>query len=178
MVLAVNPSVKANNVTEFIALARAQPGKMTVGELGGAGMVTISSIMFRAMTKVNLTPVPYKDGNPLRVDLIAGRLDSFFGQALTLSPHIAAGRLRALGVTGAKRSAVLPDLPTIAEAGVPNFEATGWFHIAAPAGTPQAVLESLNSAVAKIIAMPDVRESLIKKGGSRSEEHTSELQSQ
>jgi tripartite-type tricarboxylate transporter receptor subunit TctC len=117
------------------------------------------------MAKVNLLPVPYKEGNSLGVDLIAGRLDAYFGPVQSMSPHIAAGRLRALGVTGAKRSAVLPDLPTIAEAGVPNFEATGWLHIAAPAGTPQAVLESLNSAMAKIIAMPDVRESLVKKGG-------------
>ncbi len=164
MVLVINPSVKANSVTDFIALARAQPGKMTVGELGGAGLVTISSILFRAMTKVNLMPVPYKEGNSLGVDLIAGRLDSYFGPVPTMSPHIAAGRLRALGVAGAKRTAVLPDVPTIAEGGVPNFEASGWWHIAAPAGTSQAVLESLNSAVAKIIAMPDVRESFRKVG--------------
>ncbi len=165
-VLVINPSVKANSVTDFIALARAQPGKITIGELGGAGLVTISSIIFRAMAKVNLTPVPYKDANPLRVDLIAGRLDSYFGTPQAMSPHIAAGRVRALGVTGIKRTAVLPDLPTLAEAGLPNYEATGWLHIAAPAGTPQALLESLNSAVAKIIAMPDVREALIKKGGT------------
>jgi tripartite-type tricarboxylate transporter receptor subunit TctC len=165
-VLVVNPSVKANNVTEFIALARAQPGKFSVGELGGAGMTTISPIIFRAVTKVNLLPVPYKDFNPLQVDLIAGRLDSYFGSFTVYAPHIAAGRLRALGVTGAKRSAVLPDVPTIAEAGVPNFEASGWLHIAAPAGTPQGVLDSLNSAMARIIAMPDVRESLIRKAGS------------
>ena len=165
-ILVVNPSVKANSVSELISLARAQPGKLTIGELGGAGMVTISSIFFRAMAKVNLTPVPYKDGNPLRVDLISGRLDAYFGPIQTMSPLIAAGKLRALGVGGAKRSAVWPDVPTIAEAGVPNFEATGWLHIAAPAGTPQAVLESLNSAVAKIVAMSDVREALIKKAGT------------
>jgi tripartite-type tricarboxylate transporter receptor subunit TctC len=163
-ILVVNPSVKASSVTEFIALARAQPGRMTVGELGGATLVTISPIIFRAMAKVNLMPIPYKDGNPLRVDLVAGRLDSYFGPLASLSPHIATGRLRALGVTSAKRYAALPDVPTIAEAGVPNYEATGWLYIAAPAGTPQAVLERLNSAVAKIIAMPDVRESLIKVG--------------
>ena len=164
-ILVVSPSVKANNVAEFIALARAAPGKITIGELGGAGLVTISSILFRGAAKVNLTPVPYKDSNPLRVDLIAGRLDSNFGSIQSMTPHIAAGRLRALGVTGAKRSVSWPDVPTIAEAGLPNYEATGWFHIAAPAGTPQVVLESLNSAMAKIIAMPDVRESLIKKSG-------------
>ena len=165
-VLVVHPSVKANSVTDFIALARAQPGKMTVGELGGANLTTISPIIFRAMTKVNLMPIPYKEFSPLQVDLIAGRLDSYFGTFAVYVPHIETGRVRALGVTGAKRSTLLPDVPTMAEAGVPNFEATGWLYIAAPAGIPQAVLESLNSAVAKIIAMPDVRESLIRKGGS------------
>lgn len=164
MVLVVNPSVKANSVTEFIALARAQPGRITVGELGGAGMVTISSIIFRAMAKVNLIPVPYKDVNPVQVDLIAGRLDAFFGSVSVMSPHIAAGRLRGLGVTGVRRSTALPELPTIAETGLPNFEVTQSLHIAAPAGTPQAVLESLNSAVAKIVVMPDVRESFAKVG--------------
>jgi tripartite-type tricarboxylate transporter receptor subunit TctC len=122
------------------------------------------------LAKVNLTQVPYKDGNPLRVDLIAGRLDSYFGPPSSLSPHITAGRLRALGVTSAKRSTALPDLPTIAEAGLPNYEAAGWQYIAARAGTPQAVLESLNSAIAKVIAMPDVRESLIKAGSEPTED--------
>jgi tripartite-type tricarboxylate transporter receptor subunit TctC len=163
-VLAVNPSVKANNVTEFVALARAQPGKITVGELGVTGLTTISSIIFGAVTKVNLKRVRYKDSNQLQVELVSGEIHAYFGPASSLSPLIAAGKLRALGVTGAKRSAVLPDLPTIAEAGAPNYEVTGWLHIAAPAGTPQAVLESLNSTVAKIIAMPDVRESLVKAG--------------
>ena len=99
-ILVVNPSVKANSVSELISLARTQPGKLTIGELGGAGMVTISSIFFRAMAKVNLTPVPYKDGYPLRVDLISGRLDAYFGPIQTMSPLIAAGKLRALGVGG------------------------------------------------------------------------------
>ncbi len=165
-VLVVNPAVKANNVAEYIALARAQPGKLTVGELGGGLMPTIASMIFRATTKVNMTPVAYKENNPLIVDLIAGRLDSYFAPVVVVQSQIAAGRLRALGVTGEMRSPVLPDVPTIAEAGVPGYEAGSWLYIAAPAGTPRAVIDKLNSAVARIIAMPDVRESLMKAGSN------------
>lgn len=165
-VLVLHPSLNAASVTEFINLARSRPGKFTIGELGGAGLLTVSSILFRAATKIDLVPVRYKDFNPLLVDLIAGRIDCFFGTVLITAPHIAAGRMRALGVTGTARSALLPDLPTIAEAGLPNFEASSWLHIAAHAATPPNVLESLNTAVAKIIAIPDVRASLIRKGGT------------
>src|SRR5262249_24528116 len=162
-VLVVNPSVKANSVNEYISLARAQPGKLTDVETGG-GMPTVASMIFRAMAKVALTPVAYKEANQLYVDLIAGRLDSHFAPIAPVSQHIAPGRLRALGVTGAKRSPVLPDVPTIAEAGVPGYEAASWLFLAAPASTPRPVLEKLNSAMARIIAMPDVRESLLKAG--------------
>ena len=103
-------------------------------------------------------------GSQLVVDLIAGRLDSFFSPSQPVLQHIGAGRLRALGVTGANRSPVLPDVPTIAESGVPGYEAGSWLFIAAPAGTPRPVIEKLNLTVGRIIAMPDVRESLLKAG--------------
>jgi tripartite-type tricarboxylate transporter receptor subunit TctC len=162
----VNPAVRANSVSEYIALARAQPGKLTVGESGGGLMPYVATTIFRAMTKLDLASVAYKEANQLYVDLIAGRLDSYISAIQPVLPHIAAGRLRALGVTGEKRSPVLPDVPTIAEAGVPGYEAGSWLFISAPAGTPRAVIDKLNSAVARIIAMPDVRESLMKAGSN------------
>ena len=165
-VLVINPTVKANTVSEYIALARTQPGKITVGESGGGHMPYVAVTIFRAMTKLILAPIAYKETNQILVDLIAGRLDSYFSPIQPILSHIAAGRLRALGVTGEKRSSVLPDVPTIAAAGVPGYEAGSWLYIAAPAGTPRAVIEKLNSAVARIIAMPDVRESLMKAGSN------------
>ncbi len=164
LVFVVNPSVKANSVSEYIALARSQPGKVTVADLGGGLMPTVTSTLFRGLTKLDLTTVAYKEYNQLLVDLIAGRVDSFFTGIQPVFPHIAAGRLRALGVTGAKRSPALPEVATIAEAGVPGYEVGTWLFIAAPAGTPRAAIERLNSAVARVIAMPDVRESLMKAG--------------
>lgn len=174
-VLVINPTVKANSVSEYMALARTQPGKITVGDLGGGLMPTVASTIFRAMTKLTLAPVVYKESSQLNVDLIAGRIDSYFSPIQPVLPHIAAGRLRALGVTGAKRSPLLPDVPTIAEAGVPGYEAGSWLFIAAPAGTPRAVIEKLNSAVARIIAMPDVRESLLKAGSEPTTSTVEEL---
>ncbi len=162
--LVVNPTVKANSVSEYIALARKQPGKITIGDVGGGLMNVVAAVIFRAMTKVDLSPVVYKEVNQLFVDLIAGRIDSYFPGIQPAYPHIAAGRLRALGVTGAKRSLVIPDVPTIAEAGVTGYEAGSWLFIAAPAGTPRPVIQRLNSAVSQIMAMPDVRESLTKAG--------------
>jgi tripartite-type tricarboxylate transporter receptor subunit TctC len=138
-------------------------------------MPTVASTLFRGLTKLDLTTVAYKEYNQLLVDLIAGRVDSFFTGIQPVFPHIAAGRLRALGVTGAKRSPALPEVPTIAEAGVPGYEAGTWLFIAGPAGTPRAAIEKLNSAVARAIAMPDVRESLTKAGSEPATSSPEEL---
>ena len=163
-VLVFKPSQNVRSVSEFVALARSQPGKVTVGELGGGLMPTIAATIFRAMTKLELMPVAYKDGPQIIVDLIGGRLDSYFAPIQPAKPHIVAGRLRPLGVTGATRSPVLPEVPTIAEAGVPGYEAGSWLFIAAPAGTPGDVIKTLNATVTNIVAMPDVRASLLSAG--------------
>jgi tripartite-type tricarboxylate transporter receptor subunit TctC len=162
-VLVVNPALNATSVNEYIALARQQPGKISVADTGGS-MPTVAATIFGSMAKVDIFPVAYKSGSQIPVDLIAGRVDSYFAPITTYVPHISAGKLRALGVTGPKRSAALPNVPTIAEAGVPGYEAASWIFIAAPAGTPRTVIEKLNSAVMRTIAMPDVRESLMKVG--------------
>lgn len=164
LVLVVSPEVKAKSVSEFIALARTHPGKITVGDLGGGFMNGVASIIFRGMTKIDLLLVGYKEANPVWLDLVAGRIDSFFGGMQPAVPHIAAGRLRALGVTNTKRSFVIPEVPTIAEAGVPGFDAGSWLFLAVPTGTPRPVIERLNSAVSQIMVMPEVRESLMKAG--------------
>jgi tripartite-type tricarboxylate transporter receptor subunit TctC len=175
-VLVVNPTVKANSVSEFIALARKQPGKITIGDVGAGLMPAVAAAIFRGMTKVDLSPIFYKEVSQLFPDLIAGRIDSYFPGIQPAYPHIAAGRLRALGVTGAKRSLVIPEVPTIAEAGVSGYEAGSWLFIAVPAGTPRAVIERLNSAVSRIIAMPDVRESLMKAGSEPATSTPEELE--
>ena len=162
-VLVVNPTLNVTSVNEYIALARQQPGKISVVDTGGT-MPTVAATIFRAMAKVDIFPVAYKSGSQIPVDLIAGRVDSSFAPIPVYLPHISVGKLRALGVTGSKRSAALPNVPTIAEAGVPGYEAASWLFLAAPAGTPRAVIEKLNATVARIIAMPDVRDSLLKAG--------------
>ena len=173
-VLVVNPAIKATSVSEFISLARQQPGKISVVDPGGS-MPTIAATIFRAMAKVDIFPVGYKGGSQIPVDLIAGRVDSYFAPIPVYLPHISVGKLRALGVTGPKRSAALPNLLAIAEAGVPGYEAASWLFIAAPASTPRAVIEKLNSAVSRIIAMPDVRDSLIKAGSEPATSSVEEL---
>lgn len=173
-VLVVNPALNATSVNEYIALARQQPGKISVVDTGGT-MPTVAATIFRAMAKVDIFSVAYKSGGQIPVDLMAGRVDSSFAPITTYLPHISAGKLRALGVTGAKRSAVLPNVPTIAEAGVPGYEAASWLFIAAPAGTPRTVIEKLNSAATRAIAMPDVRDSLMKAGSEPATSSVEEL---
>lgn len=164
LVLMVNPKVAATSVSEYVALARARPRGINHAETTGGLMPYVASTIFRAMTKVELTTVAYKDFSQIIVDLTAGRVDSYFSAIAAGLPHITAGRLRALGVTGVKRAQVLPDVPTIAESGVPGYEAASWLFIATPAGTPRTVIERLNSTTARILAIPDVREKLIKAG--------------
>lgn len=164
LVLMVNPKVKANSVSEYVALARTQPRAINHAETTGGLMPYVATTIFKAMTKVELTTVAYKDFGQIIVDLTAGRVDSYFSPIASGLPHITAGRLRALGVTGTKRALVLPDVPTIAEGGVPGYEAASWLFIAAPAGTSRAVIERLNSTMARILAMTDAREKLIKAG--------------
>jgi tripartite-type tricarboxylate transporter receptor subunit TctC len=163
-VLVVHPSIRANTVSEFIALAQAWPGKISYAATQGGLMAYIAPTIFRAMTKIDIIYVPYKTGGQIYSDLLSGQVDSFFAPLVGTMPYITNGKLRALGVTGAARSPVLPDVPTIAEAAVPGYEAGSWLFIAAPARTPRWVIDILNSATARILAMPDVRERLLAVG--------------
>ena len=163
-VLVVHPSLKANNVQEFIALARAQPGKVSFGSGGGGGLTYIAPLIFMHMTRTNLLYVPYKNVTQAYADNVSGQVDCSFMSIAPAITQVNAGRLRALGVSGAARSPALPNVPTIAEAGVPGYEAGSWLSILAPAATPRAIIGTLNSAIEKIIAEPEIRERLVKAG--------------
>jgi hypothetical protein len=154
-VLVLHPSVKANSVAEVIAMAKAQPGKINYASSGSGTSIHMSAEMFQYLTKVTMTHIPYKGSGPAITDLLGGQVMMMFDNIPSSLPHIKSGKLRALATTGAKRDPALPDLPTIAEAGVPNYEAGVWFGLAAPAGTPRDVVAKLNDAGNKGTKAPD-----------------------
>ncbi len=163
-VLVVNPAVPAKTVQELIALGRAQPGKLTYGSSGSGNAGHLAGELFKSMAKIDMLHVPYKGGAPAMVDLIAGQTQLIFSSPPTAVPQVKAGRIRALAVTTAKRSAVLPDLPTIAESGLPGFEADNWYGIVVAAKTPRAIVDRLNAEFVRILNMPDIKEALSKQG--------------
>lgn len=163
-VLVVNPSVPAKTVQELIALGRAQPGKLTYGSSGSGNAGHLAGELFKTMAKVDMVHVPYKGGAPAMVDLIAGQTQLIFSSPPTAVPQVKAGRIRALAVTTARRSAVLPELPTIAESGLPGFEADNWYGIVVAKKTPRAVVDRLNAEFGRILNMPDIKEALLKQG--------------
>jgi tripartite-type tricarboxylate transporter receptor subunit TctC len=162
--LVVHPSVKAKTVSELIALAQARPGKISYAAAQGGLMPYVAATLFRGMTKVDMLHVPYKDNAQIYNDLLSGEVDSYFAPLAPVLAYISNGKLRVLGVTGGARSSVLPDVPTIAEAAVPGYEAASWLFIAAPARTPRDVIDMLNAATARILAMPDIRDRLLAVG--------------
>ena len=164
LVLVVHPSVPARTVKELITLARTRPGKLNYASPGAGALPHLSAELFKSMARIDIVHVPYKGAPPVYVDLISGRVDMFFGTLTSVLPHVPSGKVRALGVTGAKRAAVLPDIPTIAEAALPGYEISGWFAIHGPSGMPRGIVNRLNAAIHKVVAMPDVRERLLKVG--------------
>ena len=159
--LAAHPSVAANNVPELLALARAKPGSITYASYGPGSSAHLTAELFKMMAHVDLLHVPYKGAAPAVNDLLGGQVNIIFADVAALLPHIKSGKLKALGIGSPKRFEGLPDVPTIAESGVPGFEAGGFLGLVAPAGTPPAVISALNSAAQKSLAMPDVRERLM-----------------
>ncbi len=154
-VLVVNPSVKAESVKELIALAKSAPGALTFASSGTGATTHLSGELFKYLTGIDMLHVPYKGSAPAVADLIGGQVQMMFDNIPSSLPHIRAGRLRALAVTGAKREAELPDVPTIAEAGVAAYESGGWFGLAAPTGTPKEIVAKLNEAAVKGIESPE-----------------------
>ena len=154
-ILAVHPSLPARSVKELLALARAKPGQLNYGSAGPATNPHISGELFNLLGKVNITVVHYKGGGPALIAAMSGEVGVVFANFAETSGHVKAGKLRALGVTSAKRAPTLPDVPTIAEAGLPGYEFTTWHGILAPKGTPRAIVALLNDRLKKSLATPD-----------------------
>ena len=163
--LLTHPSLPVTTVKELLALARAKPGMLDCASAGHGTSTHMAFELFRTLTGVKITHVPYKGTGQALVDAMAGQVHMLFGNVLSALPHVRAGRLRTLGVTTAKRSTVLPDLPTIAESGVPGYENSTWHGWLAPAGTPPAILNRLNAELVKSTRAPDVVERLAPDGG-------------
>ncbi len=154
-VLVANPALPVTSLKELIVLARAKPGTLNFGVMTPASLV--AGEMFRQMAGVSISDIPYKGASPVVNDLIGGQVELAFIDVAAVVPHIQSGKLRALGVTSAQRFDGLPDVPTLNEAGVPGYEASGWLGLMAPAGTPPDVILTLNQAAAKALANPDLR---------------------
>jgi tripartite-type tricarboxylate transporter receptor subunit TctC len=161
-VLALHPSVPANSVKELIALARNR--SLSAGSSGVAATGHLSIELFNLMAGVKLVHVPYKGGAPAMGDLVGGQVQLIFATAASAIPHIKSGRIKGIAVTTAKRSSLLPELPTISEAGLAGFDANNWYGLVAPAKTPRAIIDQLNAEVTKILNMPDVRTTLFNQG--------------
>lgn len=160
----VHPSVAAHSVKELIALARAQPGKLNYASAGNASLAHFTGELFKSHAKVELTHVPYKGSAPALIDLLAGRVEMQFGSIPPALPHMQAGRLRALAVTSAKRISAAPAIPTVIESGLSDYEAALWMSVLLPAGTPAAVVNSVNRTIAEAIAQPQMKEALLAQG--------------
>jgi tripartite-type tricarboxylate transporter receptor subunit TctC len=154
--LTVHPSLPAKSVKEVIALARARPGAINYSSAGAGTSPHLSAELFKALTKIDIVHVPYKGSGPATIGLLAGETAMSFPSLPAIINHVKAGRLRALGLTTAKRSAALPDLPTIAEAGVPGYEAQQWFALAAPGNTPRPIIERLHKELMAVLRDPEV----------------------
>jgi tripartite-type tricarboxylate transporter receptor subunit TctC len=163
-VLVVHPSVPAKNVPELVAHAKANPGKLAYGSAGSGSLPHLGTELFKVQTGTDMVHVPYKGGGPMVTDLLGGTVQVVIGDQANLMPHVQSGKLRALAVATAKRSPNAPDLPTIAETGLVGFEATAWQGLVGPAGLPPDVVQRLNDAFNKVMAMPAVREKLVGGG--------------
>src|SRR6266478_1036834 len=163
-IVTANPKVAAGDIRALIALANANPGKLSFGSSGTGAASHLSAELFKAMAGVDLLHVPYKGTGQALTDLLAGHVNLMFAPSQTVMPYVHAGKLKALAVTGARRSETLPDLPTVAESGLPGYEAVGWFGLLAPAATPKASVAKLSADANRVLAMRDVREKMLGLG--------------
>src|SRR6202166_3800803 len=163
-VLAVPPELPVRTVAELVALAKAEPGKLSYGHAGVGTSQHLAAELFKYMAHVDIAPVPYRGTTAFIPDLLANRIAMSFANIVNVMPLAREGRLRALAITSIKRSALAPDLPTMAESGFPGFEAVPWFGLVAPAGTPQDVLDKLHTETVKALAMPQLRKKFDKLG--------------
>ena len=166
VVLVVNPELPVKSAKELVDTAKRQPGKLQYASAGIGSFQHLSGELFKLTAGVNILHVPFKGGGPAMIDVIGGHTKVMFSSLVQTTPHIKSGKLRALGVGGATRNPVLPDLPTIAEAGVPGYESVNWWGLVAPAGTPAAIIEKLHREVAAVQDNPDVQKQFANEGAS------------
>ena len=164
LVMVVHPSVPAKSVKELVAIARAKPRGMNYASSGNGTPYHLAGELFKSMAGVDITHVPYKGSSEARTGVMSGQVELMFDAITTMTPMVRAGRVRALGTTGLKRSSVLPDVPTVSEAGVKDYEATIWLGVMVPAGTPKAVIDRLNAEIVRIAARPDVKKTWNEQG--------------
>ncbi|MFL6950908.1 MAG: Bug family tripartite tricarboxylate transporter substrate binding protein [Xanthobacteraceae bacterium] len=163
-VLLVNPELPVTSVGELVALAREKPGQVQYASGGVGSFQHLGGELFKLMAGVDLLHVPFKGGGPAMIDVLGGHTKVVFSTTITALPHVRSGRLRALGVGGRERSPVLPDVPTIAEAGVPGYEAVNWIGIVAPAGTPGAITAKLHAEITAVLDSPEVQKQFSSEG--------------
>jgi tripartite-type tricarboxylate transporter receptor subunit TctC len=163
-IIIVHPSVAVKTLKDYIALAKAKPGHLNFASSGVGSPGHLSGALLESMTGIQLSHVPYKGGGPAMVDLLAGNVPSFIAVISTAVPQVQAGKVRAIAVTGAKRSQALPDVPTVAEAGVPGYASTNWYGLMAPAGTPPAVISRLSKEFTAALKNPEVVKQLAARG--------------
>jgi tripartite-type tricarboxylate transporter receptor subunit TctC len=164
LVMVVHPSVPANNLQEFIALAKSKPGELNYASSGPGTPYHMAGELFKAMSGTNIEHVPHKTSGDARNNVLGGHLQMMIDAITTMAPYVQAGRVKALGTTGRSRSGVLPDVPTVTEAGVPGYDATIWLGIMAPANTPKPIVEKLNGEINKMLARADIKEMWEKQG--------------
>jgi tripartite-type tricarboxylate transporter receptor subunit TctC len=164
LLLVVHPSVPANSVREFIALAKSQPGKLNYASSGPGTPYHMAGELFKAMAGIDVVHVPYKGSGDARTGVLGGQVQMMFDAVTVMSQHAKEGKVKALGTSGTARSSVLPNVPTIAEAGVPGYEATIWLGVMAPKATPGAIVDKLNAEIRRIVARQDLRDDWAKQG--------------
>ena len=180
-VLVVHPSLPVKNVKDLIAMAKAKPGQLLYASTGNGGSPHLASELFKLQAKIDIVHIPYKGTPPAVVDLISGQVSMMFANTLSVLPYVNSGRLHALAISSAKRSAAAPALPTIAESGMPGFETSTWFGMMAPTGTPADIVTRLGNALRKIVQTKTVADALIAQGadpiGSTAEEFQARIKS-
>jgi tripartite-type tricarboxylate transporter receptor subunit TctC len=159
-ILAVNPGVPANSVKELIALAKSRPGQLSYGSSGNGGPSHLGTELFKSMAGVDIRHIPYKGGAPAAIDLISGQIQVLLNTPPVILPHVRAGRIKGLAVASSRRIPAAPDMPTVAEAGLPGFEVSTWYGVMVPAGTPGPIVDKLHGALVAALNAPDVRERL------------------
>jgi len=166
LVLVEHPSVPAKNLAELLALARAKPGTLNFGSSGPGSNYHMAAELLKNLTGIDIVHVPYKGSTGMRSDILSGQIQLLFDSVPTMAPLINSGMVRALGTSGTTRSQILPDVPTIAEAGVPGFHATLWVGFMAPARTPQPIVDLLNRTITAILRRPDIKAAWEKQGAA------------